>query len=59
MSKKTLPKWIKLTHPKLFQQIILEASYTPKETVSLIIDSAILIAVIGCCISLLFYVYPF
>ena len=57
--QKNLPKWIKLTHPKLFQQIILEASYTKKEKIALIIDSAILIAVIGCCISLLFYVYPF
>jgi len=56
---KKLPLIIRLTHPKLFQQIILEASYTKKETVALIIDSAILIAVIGCCIGLLFYVYPF
>jgi hypothetical protein len=56
---KKLPLIIRLTHPKLFQQIILEASYTKKETVELIIDSAILIAVIGFCIALLFYVYPF
>jgi hypothetical protein len=59
MQKNNLPKWIRVTHPQLFQNIILEAKYTKKETVSLIIDSAILIAVIGCCISLLFFVYPF
>ena len=56
---KKLPLIIRLTHPKIFQQIILEASYTKKETIALFIDSAILLAVIGFCISLLFYVYPF
>jgi len=59
MQKNTLPKWIRATHPQLFQNIILEAKYTKKETVALLIDSAILLAVIGCCIGLLFYVYPF
>jgi hypothetical protein len=56
---KKLPLIIRLTHPKIFQQIILEATYSKKETIALLIDSAILLAVIGCCIGLLFYVYPF